>query len=165
MLTLLSTFLTNSETVEDIIGLCGLAILNKSCEVPSFSLKFVFLSTYSSNTWTTYKDLSCGNTWYVIKGSACRLSKWNIYWSPDLPMNVKFRFAIAETFNVFVKASNTVVKLYVSYFKERLLLTPQLDLINFSTTSACQIKLYRGWGGFWKCRNTWVLSSLLLGCH
>ena len=43
-------------------------------------------------------------------------------------MNVKFRFAIAETFNVFVKASNTVVKLYVSYFKERLLLTPQLDL-------------------------------------
>ena len=59
-------------------------------------------------------------------------------------MNVKFRFAIAETFNVFVKASNTVVKLYVSYFKERLLLTPQLDLMNFSTTSACQIKLYRG---------------------
>ena len=41
--------------------------------------------------------------------------------SPDLFMNVKFRFVIAETLEAVVKASN-IVKLYVSSFKERYLL-------------------------------------------
>ena len=54
---------------------------------------------------------------------------------------------IAETLEAVTKPNN-IADLYGSSLKERLLLKPpQFALINCSTTSTSQIKVYLGWGG------------------
>lgn len=69
MLALLNTFLTHPETAEDATSHCGITIELKLLSHLVFSKCSCFVNI--SNTWTTHKDLSCGNTWCVIEVGAC----------------------------------------------------------------------------------------------